>query len=218
MDAQRRGRGAGPLADGGGGPDRTDVTDREVVLTGAVVGTLTTVLVPAVYLGPSALLQAGRSGPGSLADMWTDSLVFLALVGAIAMSAIYLVGVPFALQIERRLAGRAAARWLAYVLAGAISAAAVGTFFAGPTAGVLVFAMFGLVAALGGAGGVAWARRRPPRVVRRAGPGATGALVVVTLVAWLMTGAVLVPLLVASAAGALTLILCLLTERNTSTV
>lgn len=215
MDADRRGRPAGSDADRDGGAGRA-ATDREAVLAGAVAGTVATVLLPTVYVTAGMLLPFGRSSASAPQGMLSDNAVLLALVGAIAMTAIYVVGVPLALQVEKRLAGRNGARWLAYTLAGGSSAAAVGTFFAGPTAGLLIFVLFGLVAALGGAGGVAWARRRPGRLVRRAGPGATGGLVAVSFVAWLATGAVLIPLLVASVAGALSLTLCLLIERTTS--
>ena len=213
MDADRRGH---PRESGN--EDRRArghrvATDQEVVLAGAVTGTVATVLVPTLYLGAGVLLQLGRSGPGSPAGMWADSFMLLALVGSIAMTAIYVAGVPLALQVERRLAPRGAVRWLVYGIAGAAVSAAVGVFFAGPTAGVWMFVLFGLIGSLGGAGGVAWARRRSLRVVRGVGPGATGGLIVFTLVVWLATGAVLVPLLVASVAGTVTLALCLLLGR-----
>ena len=177
-----------------------------------------TIVLPAVYLLVGGLLQVGRPTTSSLWRALGDSIGVLAMVGSIAMTAMYVVGVPFALQVERRLAARGAVRWLVYGVVGAVGGAAIGTYFAGPSAGVLIFVPFGLIAALGGAAGVAWARRRPTRVVRRLGPGATSGLVVVTLVAWLASGAVLFPLVVASVAGALALTLCLLTDRSGPTV
>ncbi len=179
-----------------------------------MIGTVATILLPGVYLMVGALLQVGRSGTSSLGRAVADSLGVLAMVGSIAMTAMYALGVPIALQAERRLAARGAVRWLTYGVVGAVGSAAIGAFFAGATAGVLIFVPFGLIAALGGAAGVAWSRRRSARVVRRVGPGATSGLVVVALLAWLVGGAVLVPLVVASVAGAVVLTLCLLTERD----
>lgn len=191
--------------------DDVRAADRSAVLVGAVCAVVAPVCATMVLVWVTAL---AHGGPVESLLAVVEDPVFLAIVASIAMTAVHLLGVPLALLLERRLRGRPRARWSVYGSAGAVVGAAVGGLLFGSSPGALAMVGYGLVSALGGAAGVGWARRRPVVRNRRLGYRTTTAASALALVAWLVSGAVVVPLLTGAVAAAGALLMLVPRSRH----